>query len=589
MKNRLLILSVIIIVSLIISCSNELLIPETGSLVVHLADRSTRAIPVYTPTLSMENVTFSIYGTGPNGARIEALSITESSKEFNELQTGVWEITIDGYNVDGKKISRSTSQTIIRKNQVTTETVQLSPLLGLGNINFSLDWEDPLEFFSDSRVLLSFQHANNLDATTMEGITIVDTTHASEVIQLESGWYLVTAALYEGVNTEVGNLPWWQTIFSLRIVEQETTTVNFSVLFEDITLQGTGASSLYIQEDMKQEFSVSYSGTMDNYVEGDTITLTTATSHSNNALYRWYVNGVLQLGVDSRTMNYQFLTQGRYHISLFVIDNGVISGYQEVFVVSPPVDVEQLSIDQGESITGATGTRIQLSASIAPSHATNQNIRWESSNLSIAEVDQNGMVSLKAEGEVVITASAEGGLGVFDSCAIWSEYLNIGASGQGGGKIFYVDRLNEYPDWTYLEFAQHAYYPELPWGHYDYYITGTYTPVGWGPYNTTRIIDHFGRYFSNFMGYNNYAAKYCDEFSRNGYDDWFLPSRDELLLLAEHSYNIGLWNLGNGGGTPVWTSVADGSDNALMVYLTSGSEYSWGRWNTCLVIPIRRY
>lgn len=587
--NRLMVIGILIITSLISSCSDNLMIPETGSLVIHLAGRSTRAIPVYTPLVSMENATFSVHGTGPGGAQIEALSITGSSKEFSELQVGIWEITINGYNVDGKHVSQATFQTTIRKNQVTTETAQLSPVSGIGSISFALDWEDPSAYFSDPRVVLAFQPASDLDATTNENVTIVDMTHASEVIQLDNGWYLVTASLYEGSPSDIGNLPWWQTTFSLRIVEQETTSVSISVPFEDISLQGTGASSIYIQEDMKQQFSVSFARPSETYIEGDTVTLATTTSHSSNALYRWYVNGVRQLGIDAQTMSYQFLTQGRYHISLFVIDNGVISGYQEIFVVTPPVYVEQLSIDQGESITGVTGTNIQLSATLNPSDATDQTVRWESNNLSIAEVDQNGLVTLKAEGAVIITAHAEGGIGVSDSLTINSQFLNIGDTGQGGGTIFYIDRLNEYPEWTYLEFAQHDSYPTLPWGYDQRYVTETYTPVGWGPHNTNRIIQYFGRYYYDFIGNDNYAAKYCDEFSRNGYEDWFLPSRDEALLLSNHAYTLGLWGLGNGGGSPMWTSVADEYDNAIMVYLTGGSIYSWPRGNSNLVIPIRRY
>ncbi len=588
-KNRLVIMGIMVIASLIISCSDTLMIPETGSLIVHLVERSTRDIPQYTPSVSMENATFSIHLTGPDGTHIEALSITESSKEFSELQVGIWEITINGYNDEGRHISQASFQTVIRKNQITTETARLTPVSGIGSISFALEWEDPSAYFSDPQVVLTFQPASDLDATTNEAITIVDMTHASSVIQLVNGWYLVTASLYEGAPSEAGNLPWWQTTFSLRIVEQETTTVSISVPFEDISLQGTGASSIYIQEDMKQPFSVSFARPSETCVEGDTITLATTTSHSSNALYRWYVNGVRQLGMDAHTMSYQFLTQGRYHISLFVIDNAIISGYQEIFVVSPPVYVEQLSIDQGDSLSGATGTDVQLSATLSPSNATNQTIRWESNDTNIAEVDQEGLVTLKREGTAVITAFAEGGIGVSDSITIYSQFLKVGDTGQGGGTIFYVDSADEYPGWTYLEFAQHDTYPELPWGRDNLWVSETYPSVGRGPHNTNRIIQYFGRNYNDFLGNTNYAAKYCDEFSRNGYEDWFLPSKDEALLLADNAYSLGLWGLGNGGGTPVWTSVSDGYDNAIMVYLGGKDTYSWHRGNSNLVIPIRRY
>ena len=61
---------------------------------------------------------------------------------------------------------------------------------------------------------------------------------------------------------------------------------------------------------------------------------------------------------------------------------------------------------------------LQLTASVSPKDATNGNVRWASSDTSVAEVDENGLVTAKAGGTAVVTATACDGSGVMASCEI---------------------------------------------------------------------------------------------------------------------------------------------------------------------------
>ena len=79
----------------------------------------------------------------------------------------------------------------------------------------------------------------------------------------------------------------------------------------------------------------------------------------------------------------------------------------------------ELEIVKKVAVTGVTlnktqmdlgvGTTEQLTASVTPYNATNQNLSWNSSNSSIASVDGEGLVSAKAEGTVDITVTTEDG------------------------------------------------------------------------------------------------------------------------------------------------------------------------------------
>ena len=55
------------------------------------------------------------------------------------------------------------------------------------------------------------------------------------------------------------------------------------------------------------------------------------------------------------------------------------------------------------------GETIKLTADVAPDNAADKNIKWTSSDTSVATVDENGVVTAVGNGTAVITATAEGG------------------------------------------------------------------------------------------------------------------------------------------------------------------------------------
>jgi uncharacterized protein YjdB len=57
----------------------------------------------------------------------------------------------------------------------------------------------------------------------------------------------------------------------------------------------------------------------------------------------------------------------------------------------------------------AVGATQQLSATVAPSNATNKNVSWTSSNTSVATVNSNGLVTAVASGTATITATTQDG------------------------------------------------------------------------------------------------------------------------------------------------------------------------------------
>jgi hypothetical protein len=65
----------------------------------------------------------------------------------------------------------------------------------------------------------------------------------------------------------------------------------------------------------------------------------------------------------------------------------------------------------------------------------------------------------------------------------------------------------------------------IKWNNEQSYTTGeTYTALGTGQANTTAIVKLQG-------STGRYAAKICDDLIIGGYEDWYLPSKDELNKL----------------------------------------------------------
>lgn len=119
-----------------------------------------------------------------------------------------------------------------------------------------------------------------------------------------------------------------------------------------------------------------------------------------------------------------------------------------------------------------------------------------------------------------------------------SKEYSIGDTGPAGGIVFY-DKGFYSDGWRYLEAApsdigEYAFGYYRPYNKVNNKMVGTAQPIGSGRYNTEKLVEYMdivGKAYSNNSGeatYSEYAAKKCLDYSYGEYDDWFLPSRDEL-------------------------------------------------------------
>jgi hypothetical protein len=140
---------------------------------------------------------------------------------------------------------------------------------------------------------------------------------------------------------------------------------------------------------------------------------------------------------------------------------------------------------------------------------------------------------------------------------------NIGDLGPAGGLIFY-DKRDYFYGFRYMEAAP-VDLPRAPWGPIQFWVdvtTGGSSVKGNGKRNTERLIEAY-----NKNGISNTAAQLCGNYTLNGYNDWFLPSYEELLYL----YN-NLKRSGKGGlrDTLYWSSSQGDT-------MTNGNYNAWAK------------
>ena len=124
----------------------------------------------------------------------------------------------------------------------------------------------------------------------------------------------------------------------------------------------------------------------------------------------------------------------------------------------------------------------------------------------------------------------------------------IGDTGPAGGIIFY-DKGNNSGGWRYLEAAPATTETSAQWRHNSGVlgedmlraIGNTSREMGMGHSNTQNIM----RYFNQNGGGFGLAVQVCDELSVNGFNDWFLPSQDELSHMYGNLHRRGLGGFRN--------------------------------------------
>lgn len=105
--------------------------------------------------------------------------------------------------------------------------------------------------------------------------------------------------------------------------------------------------------------------------------------------------------------------------------------YQFYEVIGVPVTSITVQGQGGASTITTSGGTLQMEANILPVNATNQNVVWSVQNMGgVATIDQAGLLTAYANGDVTVTATAADGSGISGSATIiLSNQSNVAVTG----------------------------------------------------------------------------------------------------------------------------------------------------------------
>jgi uncharacterized repeat protein (TIGR02543 family) len=166
--------------------------------------------------------------------------------------------------------------------------------------------------------------------------------------------------------------------------------------------------------------------------------------------------------------------------------------------------------------------------------------------------------------------------------AKWTKIVYaIGDTGPAGGLIFYVNPTAVSDGWEYLEAAPKSAEFEAQWGRLS--SVGTQTGIGTGITNTPLMVEK--------SPYTNYTAYQCADLVVDElFDDWFLPSKDELNLMHD---NLHLYGKGEFEDDAYWTSSEDNDGDAVQKawyhYFSNDFQNVIGKNRSQFVRAIRQF
>jgi len=228
-------------------------------------------------------------------------------------------------------------------------------------------------------------------------------------------------------------------------------------------------------------------------------------------------------------------------------------------------DATSVTIDNGVGSVVLTGT-----TAVNPTTTTNYNLTATNVNGSVTAT-----TTITVSSYVVGDIGPAGGYIFYDK-GYYSkaDFTIVKAAGNGTVPI-----TPTYDDWRYLEAAPSDQSEGAPWGCYGTLIPGADgTAVGTGEQNTIDI--------ETGCTTSDTAADICANLSLGGYNDWFLPSKDELNLMYE---NLKIFGVGGFAGDGYWSSSESDANYAWDRNFNDGDQDDDGKDNTYRVRAVRAF
>ena len=164
-----------------------------------------------------------------------------------------------------------------------------------------------------------------------------------------------------------------------------------------------------------------------NVNESFQLTATVAPSNATNKNVSWSSNNTSVATVSATGL----VTASAAGTAVITVttDDGSKTASCTITVLTPTISVTGVSLNT-TARTLNVNESFQLTATVAPSNATNKNISWSSNNTSVATVSASGLVTARAAGTAIIrVTTADGSKTATCTVTVTSPYLASGTAG----------------------------------------------------------------------------------------------------------------------------------------------------------------
>ncbi len=210
-----------------------------------------------------------------------------------------------------------------------------------------------------------------------------------------------------GVNIQPGST----STVGISLNNTETNLVSFQMdltLPEGITVNKAGCSLSSRFTDAGQELTIGKQGTNVYRLVSTSFSLAPISGTSGEIITLSLTAAANNAGGTATISNIRFVTSNSEKITLS----------NASFNITTHFLVNSISLSETALTFRKAGETATLTATAAPSNATNKSVTWTSSNTAVATVDNNGLVTAVANGTATITATANDGSNVSASCAV---------------------------------------------------------------------------------------------------------------------------------------------------------------------------
>ena len=222
--------------------------------------------------------------------------------------------------------------------------------------------------------------------------------------------------------------------------------------------------------------------------------------------------------------------------------------------------------------SGDTGEVTDDSSTVTDTGSTS-----DTGTITTTATETGDPVSLDYDDSISIQANLDNGVPILNILE-HHEVSELHGLFYEGGYIFYIDES------TGSGMVSHSITDSGPthWNDFSNPAPdlGLGSEIGTGEANTNAIVGAIGE--------DTYAARYAYDAEINGFNDWFLPSIDELTAVYENLHLAGLGDAN--GGSSYWSSTDEEVQYAWVIYFANGNTYTPNKTHEHHnVLPVRSF